>query len=116
MNLIINDIRVPYLYRWTHIPSQKWYVGSKTSKNCHPDKHEKYISSSKLVTPLVKANRDEWSYEILVIGTASYIRLLEKQYLQLYNAKDDPMSFNQSNAHCSFDRSGHADSAETRKK
>lgn len=116
MNSIINDNRVPYLYKWTHIPSQKWYVGSKTSKNCHPDKHEKYISSSKLVTPLIKANRVEWSYEILVIGAAPYIRLLEKQYLQLYNAKDDPMSFNQSNAHCSFDRTGCADSIETRKK
>lgn len=24
-----------YLYKWTHIPTQKWYVGSRTAAGCH---------------------------------------------------------------------------------
>ena len=24
-----------YLYKWIHIPTQKWYVGSRTAKGCH---------------------------------------------------------------------------------
>jgi len=106
----------PYLYKWTHIPSKKWYIGSKSSKNCHPKNHEKYICSSKIVKPMVKENRCEWIYEILVIGNAQYIRNLEKRYLKYLKAKDDPMSFNQSNAACEYDRTGTRDSLETRYK
>ena len=26
-----------FLYKWTHIPTQKWYVGSRTAVGCHID-------------------------------------------------------------------------------
>lgn len=26
-----------YVYRWTHIPTGKWYVGSRTAKGSHPN-------------------------------------------------------------------------------
>ena len=110
------DNRVPYLYMWTHLSSGKWYVGSKSSKNCHPDNHEKYICSSRIVKPMIKENRNDWNYKILDIGEVKYIRDLEKQYLRSYNAKDDPMSFNRSNASCEYDRTGQKDSYITRKK
>lgn len=32
-----------YLYKWTHTPSNKWYIGSRTKKKCHPN--DGYICS-----------------------------------------------------------------------
>ena len=32
-----------FLYKWTHIPTQKWYVGSRTAVGCHID--DGYICS-----------------------------------------------------------------------
>lgn len=101
---------------WIHIPSRMWYVGSKSSATCHPDYHEKYICSSRIVKPLVKKNRSEWTYTILAIGDKKYIRELEKKYLRLLNAKNDPTSFNKSNACVEYDRSGLKDSLLTRQK
>jgi hypothetical protein len=98
------------------MPSGMWYIGSKSSKNCHPDIHEKYICSSKIVKPLILKNRKEWHFEILVIGSAQYIRNLETKFLKLLDARNDPMSFNQSNASCEYDRTGVKDSDSTRKK
>ena len=107
---------IPYLYKWTHLPTGKWYVGSKSSKNCSPKAHEKYICSSKIVKPMVREHREEWQYQILAIGEAKYIRNLEKLYLRHCQAKDDLMSFNQSHACCEYDRTGQKDSNETRHK
>jgi hypothetical protein len=88
----------PYLYKWIHLPTNKWYIGSKTQAGWNPACHEKYLCSSKIVKPLILENRNEWEYKILVIGPASYIRKLETSYLTMLDAKNDPMSFNQSNA------------------
>lgn len=108
---------IPYLYRWIHIPTGMWYIGSKTQKGWDPTQHEKYLCSSKIVKPLILENRNEWHYEILVIGNAKYIRELETKYLLILDAKNNPSSFNQSNA-C-FDpgnRLGRKETVETRKK
>jgi hypothetical protein len=43
---------IAYVYKWTHIPTSKWYVGSRTAPGCHPD--DGYICSSKLI----KENHD----------------------------------------------------------
>lgn len=107
---------IPYLYKWTQLSTGKWYIGSKSSKNCDPLLHEKYICSSTLVKPLVIESRDDWIYEILVIGPAKYIRNLESKYLKLLNAKNDSMSYNRSNASCEYDRTGIKESNETRLK
>ena len=100
---------VPYLYKWVHLPTGKWYIGSKTQTNWTPLLHEKYICSSEVVRPLIESDRGDWVYEILAIGSARYLIALD--------AKNDPMSFNRSNA--VFDpgnRLGRKESAETRLK
>jgi len=84
-----------YLYRWTHIPTKKWYVGSRTAIGCHPD--DGYICSNKIVKPMIFENRIEWVRDILVIGPSEYIRNLEELYLTLLNAATDPESFNRNN-------------------
>ena len=108
---------IPYLYKWTQISTGMWYIGSKSQQGWNPKRHEKYICSSKLVKPLILENRNDWYYEILVIGEASYIRKLETDYLSLLDAKNNSMSYNRSNA--KFDpgnRLGSIDSIDTRKK
>lgn len=89
-------VTLAYLYKWTHIPSQKWYVGSRTRENCHPD--DGYICSSKKVKPMILENRSEWIRKILIIGNPKYIRELERSYLVSIDARNDPMSFNENNA------------------
>ena len=84
-----------YLYHWKHLPSQKWYIGSRTAQGCHPD--DGYICSSKIVKPLIKSNPTEWHKTILVIGDPDYIWELEHQYLTSLNARKDPQSFNLTN-------------------
>jgi hypothetical protein len=78
---------IPYLYKWTQLSTGMWYIGSKTQKGWGPAMHEKYICSSKIVKPMILENRDDWVYEILVIGEASYIRKLETTYLLILDAK-----------------------------
>jgi hypothetical protein len=48
-----------FLYKWTHLPSGKWYVGSRTAKGCHPE--DGYYCSSKEVKPLILANPQDVS-------------------------------------------------------
>jgi len=93
-----------YLYKWTHLPTGKWYVGSRTANGCHPD--DGYICSSKIVKPLILQESDSWSRSILVIGNAEYILDLESRYLQLVDAKHDPMSFNMHNGDGKFSVTG----------
>jgi hypothetical protein len=107
---------IPYLYKWTHLPSGKWYIGSKARKGWNPTRHEEYICSSKIVKPMIIENRSEWCYDILCIGDSEYIVELERLILKYLNAKDDPMSFNQHNGDGLFNRSGVRESKETREK
>ena len=85
-----------YVYKWTHIPTLKWYVGSRTAKNCHPD--DGYICSSRTVKPLIKANPNEWTRDIIDVGSAQAMKELEAEILQLFDAASDPRSFNKNNA------------------
>lgn len=87
---------IPYVYKWTHLPTFKWYVGSRTAKNCHP--HHGYLSSSKIVKPLIQASPTEWKKEIIALGTIEEMRELETTILTLMNAARDPRSFNRHNA------------------
>jgi hypothetical protein len=84
-----------FLYRWTELSTGKWYIGSRTAKYCHPD--DGYICSSKIVAPLISANRNDWRREILATGEPKYIALFETQFLTLLDAKRDSMSYNQVN-------------------
>ena len=95
---------VAYVYKLTHKPSLKWYIGSRTAKNCHPD--DGYICSSKIVKPLFLTNPDEWTREILFTGEPKEILTLESELLELFDAKNDPRSYNQHNGDGKFTRIG----------
>ena len=81
-----------YVYKWTHIPTLKWYVGSRTGRNCHPE--DGYICSSKRIKPLILKNKHEWKREIIGTGSPEEMVILEGEILQLFDAKNDLRSFN----------------------
>lgn len=85
-----------YVYRWTHIPTGKWYIGSRTSKKAHPD--DGYICSSKYVKPLIEEDPNNWKREIMAYGSAKWMRIVEKNLLEVSNARNNPMSLNRNNA------------------
>lgn len=85
-----------FVYKWIHKPTGKWYIGSRTAKGCHIN--DGYICSSKIVKPMIEQNPEEWERYILKEGSVSEMRKHEASLLKLHNAKDDPMSFNRSNA------------------
>ena len=84
-----------FVYRWTHIPTGRWYIGSRTKKGCHIE--DGYICSSRLVLPLVQAHPEEWRRDILALGLPQDMRKLETELLKNANAARNPQSFNQSN-------------------
>lgn len=100
---------IAYIYKWTHLPSMKWYIGSRTRKNCHPE--DGYICSSKIIKPLIIKYPADWQREILFVGISSEIRELEGLILSLFDAKKDPRSFNQDNGDGKFVLKSHSESA-----
>lgn len=84
-----------YLYKWIHIPTGMWYIGSRSAKGCHPN--DGYLCSSHKVKKLILENKSDWIRDILVLGSPEYIVDLENNYLQTLDAKNDPMSFNKHN-------------------
>ena len=84
-----------YMYRWTHIPTGKWYVGSRTAKGSHPN--DGYFCSSREVKPLIQSNPSEWKREILATGEPEEMYILESKLLQESDARNDPLSFNKHN-------------------
>jgi hypothetical protein len=105
----------PYVYKFTHLPTLKWYVGSRFAKQCHPD--DGYTTSSKIVKPAVIANPEEWKKEIIATGTVEEVRDLESEILELFDARNNNRSFNEHNSRLTFrfDRTGVKASDETRK-
>ena len=89
-----------YVYKWTHIPTMKWYVGSRSKKGCHPD--DGYICSSKVVKPMIVESIGEWKREIIATGSPEEMLSLETEILKLFDAKNDSMSFNMHNGDGKF--------------
>lgn len=89
-----------FLYKWTQLSTGKWYVGSRTAKNCHPG--DGYICSSKIVKPMILETPDDWERTILAIGQSKYIVEMERKYLELVDAASDNISFNKHNANGKF--------------
>lgn len=85
----------PYVYKWVHLPTMMWYIGSRTAKGCHV--LDGYICSSKYVRPLILENKLEWQREIIATGTKVEMRILESELLSAADAKNDPRSFNRNN-------------------
>lgn len=104
MYLLNVDDTIAYLYKWTQKSTNKYYIGSRTAKNCHP--LDGYICSSKVVKPLILENPSDWEREVLVIGSSDYIRNLESSYLHSIDAKNDPMSYNMHNGDGKFTTAG----------
>jgi len=103
-----------YIYKWTHIPTSKWYIGVRTKEGCHPD--DGYICSSKIVKPLILSSPNEWHREILHTGTKIEMLKMEAKLLQEMNAKNDVNSFNLHNGDGKFTTSGMVMPEEWRKK
>jgi hypothetical protein len=103
-----------FVYKWIHLPTGKWYIGSRTAKGCHPE--DGYISSSQLIKPLIKQNPTEWKREVIKTGSPEEMIKLETTLLESLDAKHNPMSFNQHNGDGEFTRTGVVVSEDTRKK
>jgi hypothetical protein len=103
-----------FVYKWTHLLTGKWYIGCRTAKGCHPE--DGYITSSKLVKNLIKTNPEEWQREILHTGTPEEILNLEVALLEEFDAKNNPLSYNQHNGDGKFTRTGVVVPLETRLK
>jgi hypothetical protein len=89
-----------FVYRWTHIPSGKWYVGSRTAIGSHPE--DGYFCSSRTVKAAIIQNPSEWKREILAIGEPKDMLELEARYLTRVNAKQDTNSYNLHNGDGKF--------------
>lgn len=84
-----------FVYVWRHELSQMWYLGSRTAKGCYPE--DGYICSSRIVKPLILANPEAWTREIISQGTPAEMRILERELLDCLDARNDPRSFNRNN-------------------
>ena len=93
-----------YVYKWTHLPSMMWYVGSRTAKGCHPN--DGYICTSKYVKPLILESVNEWKREIIACGSIKEMIDLETEILQLTDAKNNSRSFNKHNGDGKFSVAG----------
>jgi hypothetical protein len=95
---------VAYVYKWTHIPTMRWYIGSRTAKGCHPK--DGYVCSSKTIKPMILENANDWKREIIATGIKEDMLSLETEILQLFDAKNDSRSFNQQNGDGKFINKG----------
>ena len=84
-----------FVYKWTHIPTLRWYIGSRTAQGCCPT--DGYICSSRLVRPLVESAESEWTRTVVATGNPKDMLELETVILELFDAKNDPRSYNQHN-------------------
>ena len=77
-----------FVYKWVHTPSLNWYVGYSNGKR------KSYTCSSKIARPMIAANPEEWTRTIIATGTEDEMIDLETEILQLFDAKNDPRSYN----------------------
>lgn len=81
-----------YVYKWTHIPSLRWYVGSRTAKGCHPE--DGYVCSNITLVEMIETKPHEWSREIIATGSKEEMYEFETTILEIFDARHDPRSFN----------------------
>jgi hypothetical protein len=93
-----------YVYKWVHIPSLMWYVGSRTSKKSR--RGDSYICSSPQVKALIQSDPDNWQRTIVAEGSADEMLLLEQTILTLFDAASDNRSYNKYNSDMKFNRTG----------
>ena len=93
-----------FVYKWTHLPTLCWYIGSRTAKGCSIN--DGYICSSKKVNPLIESAQTEWSREVIATGNPADMLELETVLLELFDAKNDHRSYNQHNGDGRFTTTG----------
>ena len=93
-----------YIYKWTHLPTSKWYIGVRTKQGCHPN--DGYICSSKIVKPLIETSPAEWRREILHTGTLEEMIKMETTILTELDAKNNKNSYNLQNGDGKFTTAG----------
>ena len=101
-----------FVYKWTHLPTLMWYVGSRIAKGCHPE--DGYICSSKTVKEMIIEDATQWKREIIATGEAFDMIDFETELLQLVDAKNDPRSFNRHNGDGKFTSTGKIVSKKTK--
>ena len=89
-----------FVYKWTHTPTLRWYIGSRTAEGCHPA--DGYICSSRQVRPLVESQADQWTRTIIAQGSPQAMLELETTILETLDARNDPRSYNQHNGDGKF--------------
>ena len=80
-----------FVYKWTHLPTLNWYVGSSIGKR------KSYLCSSKVVKDMIKLHPLEWERTVIATGMYDDMYNLESTILQTLDAKNDNRSFNKHN-------------------
>jgi hypothetical protein len=94
---------MPYVYKLVDTITDKWYIGSRTSKSCNPEElGNKYFTSSSEVSALFKADPLRFEKKILVVGDADYIARTEVSFLHFYDAMNDALSYNKTNGNQNY--------------
>ena len=99
-----------YVYMWTEIATDMWYIGSRTRKGAHPD--DGYLCTSKIVKPKIESNPDGWNRKILFIGEPKRALEIESFVLTEMRAKQSEMSYNLHNQDMKWTRLGCKDTPE----
>ena len=103
-----------FVYHWQELSTNKWYIGSRIRKGCHPN--DGYICSSKIVRPLIKATPSNWKRTIIAVGEPNDMLNFEITLLKLLNAKNDLQSYNLHNQDKKFSYAGKKHSKKVRQK
>lgn len=104
MSSNISNVRLPYVYLIRHIPTGKFYAGSRTSKKCHPsDFWVSYHTSSKIVKQIISEEGKD-SFEILEIIPRPNDDALEYEVslLNSVNARAQTNWLNKTNGHTKY--------------
>ena len=88
-----------FLYKFTHKPTSRWYLGMHGLKEDESHRDGAYWNSStdEEFKELLQTKPQEFLYEISEYGTVSAIYKKENELLECSNAAKDPMSWNKWN-------------------
>jgi hypothetical protein len=103
--------QICFVYKWTQLSTGKWYIGSHTRKDAHPNNG--YICTSKIVKPMIKENPNDWVRIILETGSADDMVTLECEILTCLDAAKSKYSYNGHNGGAKFTFTGKTHSVES---
>jgi len=88
----------PYVYRVTEKATGMWYIGSQYGKSANPDRlGVSYFTSCVRLTETFRADPAAFDVKVLVESDADYVRKVESSLTKMYDARNDPRSFNRYN-------------------